>query len=238
MLLLQNTPRRKKKFWKKDETELLIKCVDKYDTHWAYIIRNNPIFKENGRTQVDLKDKWRNILKSRKNKEKREQKNNNNKLILYNKSTYNKNPIYDSGSGSGSDSDSDSDSEDNLIILNIKSKIIKSRKVKSKSKSRKRKVKSKSKSKSRKRKVKSKSRKRKVNLYTIYTIEGCGYCVKAKELLKKNKIKYREIVVTDDNETEIYKKVDKKTNKYRSFPMIFKNNKFVGGFTDLDKNNL
>ena len=29
MLLLQKSPRRKKKFWRKDETELLIKCVDK-----------------------------------------------------------------------------------------------------------------------------------------------------------------------------------------------------------------
>ena len=150
MLLLEKSPRRKKKFWKKDETELLIKCVDKYDTHWSYIIKNNPIFTENGRTQIDLKDKWRNILKSRQNKGKKLQKK-----VLY--------LDYDS---------------------------------------------------------------------------GCGYCIKAKELLKKNKIKYTEIEVTDDNEDMIYKKIDNKTKKYRSFPMIFKNNKFIGGFSDLDKNNL
>jgi len=107
MLLLEKSPRRKKNFWKKDETELLIKCVDKYDTHWARIIKNNPIFKENGRTQIDLKDKLRNILKSRKNKAKREQKNK----VLYTQdsdSDSDSDLLYDSGCGCDSGDGSDS----------------------------------------------------------------------------------------------------------------------------------
>jgi len=259
MLLLENSPRRKKNFWKKEETELLIKCVDKYDTHWARIIKNNPIFKENGRTQIDLKDKWRNILKSRKNKAKREQKN---KIVLYTEDSdsdsdllYDSDRDYDSGCGCDS---GDSD-DDDIPLKKSKSKPKKKSKSKPKKKSKtktkprkkskskskkksKKKTKKKSKSKSKKKsKSKSKPRKKsksKKNSYKIYTIEGCGYCIKAKDLFKKNKIKYAEIEVTDENENEIYKKVDKKTNKYRSFPMIFKNNKFIGGFSDLDKNNL
>ena len=68
--------------------------------------------------------------------------------------------------------------------------------------------------------------------------EGCPYCRDAKELLKSKNIPFKEIKVTDSNIEKIYKKIDNKTKKYRYFPIIFKNNIFIGGFSDLNKNNL
>lgn len=245
MLLLQKSPRRKKKFWRKDETELLIKCVDKYGKHWARIIKNNTIFIENGRTQVDLKDRWRNILLSRSKKNKTKVKDT---LVLYN-DKHNA-IVFDSG-GEEEESDEDDYIPLKKIKKSKKKSVKKSKKSKSKKKSVKKSKKSKKKSKKSKKKSKNsksrkkskkksrkKSTKRSKNSYKIYSIKGCGYCVKAKELFKSKKIKYIEIKVTDENIEDIYKKIDTKTNKYRSFPIIFKNNKFIGGFADLDKNNL
>ena len=232
MLLLQKSPRRKKKFWRKDETELLIKCVDKYGKHWARIIKNNTIFIENGRTQVDLKDRWRNILLSRSKKNKTKVKDT---LVLYN-DKHNA-IVFDSG-GEEEESDEDDYIPLKKIKKSKKKSVKKSKKSKSKKKSVKKSKKSKKKSKKSKKKSRKKSTKRSKNYYKIYSIKGCGYCVKAKELFKSKKIKYIEIKVTDENIEDIYKKIDTKTNKYRSFPIIFKNNKFIGGFADLDKNNL
>ena len=69
--------------------------------------------------------------------------------------------------------------------------------------------------------------------YTIYSLDGCPYCEDAKQLLKNNNIKYKEIKVNNKNKDTIYKKIDSKTNNYRYFPIIFKKNKFIGGFKEL-----
>ncbi len=71
--------------------------------------------------------------------------------------------------------------------------------------------------------------------YTVYTKVGCGYCRKAKALLRKYGFKYNEIKLTDKNKDEIYAKIDKKTKDYRYFPIIFCNNRFIGGYTELEK---
>jgi glutaredoxin len=53
--------RKPRQRWTEEETKLLIKCVEKHGKKWAYIHKNYPLFKKNGRTETDLKDKYRNL---------------------------------------------------------------------------------------------------------------------------------------------------------------------------------
>lgn len=69
--------------------------------------------------------------------------------------------------------------------------------------------------------------------FIIYTKEGCGYCKKAKELLSSKGISYKDIPMTSENKERIYKKIDKLTNNYRYFPIIFREGEFIGGYTEL-----
>ena len=183
-MLNNNSIKRRKNYWTKNETELLKEAVSKYGKKWSIIQKKYPEFKENNRSQIDLKDKWRNL-------------EGRSKFSL------------DSG---------DRETLDYIVSRRIKSK----RPKRSKSKRSKR----------------SKSRKINKCKYIIYSKEGCPYCRDAKELLKSKNIPFKEIKVTDSNIEKIYKKIDNKTKKYRYFPIIFKNNIFIGGFSDLDENNL
>jgi glutaredoxin len=74
--------------------------------------------------------------------------------------------------------------------------------------------------------------------FVIYTKEGCGYCEETVKFLNLNKQKYIKVKVTPSNKDKIYNKIDKLTNSYRYFPIIFKKNKFIGGFSELEKLNL
>ncbi len=141
---IKKSPRRKRNMWSQKETDLLVKSVEKYGKSWAIIEKNVPYFRNNGRTQVDLKDKYRNILYKALKDE---------------------------------------------LKIDVK----------------------------------------------IYSKPTCGYCKKAKELLNKNNIKFQEVEITDNNKEKIYKDIDVYTNNYRSVPIIFINDKFIGGYTDLKK---
>ena len=69
---------------------------------------------------------------------------------------------------------------------------------------------------------------------TIYTKKGCGYCDKAKKYLLDYGYKInREILVTEDNMNDVYRDVDKLSNTYRYFPMIFIDGSFMGGYVDI-----
>jgi glutaredoxin len=149
------SPRRKRNNWTNEEVNLLKDCVLKYGRKWSLLEKNFPLFKKNNRTQIDLKDKWRNICRQ--------------EGIIYSKCSPG---------------------------------------------------------------------------YIIFTKDGCDYCKKAKDLIKN----YREINVTSTNINSIYSFIDKMTNKYRKFPIIFQSNdikeknivdvlkksKFIGGFSDLE----
>lgn len=77
------------------------------------------------------------------------------------------------------------------------------------------------------------------NSYTIYTKTGCSYCEKTKEMLKD--IENIKIINCDDyliNDKENFLSwVEAQTGgiKYRTFPIIFLNGKFIGGFTETKK---
>jgi glutaredoxin 3 len=66
---------------------------------------------------------------------------------------------------------------------------------------------------------------------TVYTLEHCPYCVKAKNLLKQNEIAFKEVRVSDNDvctRSELQDRTGMKT-----FPQIFHGNKLIGGFSDL-----
>lgn len=64
----------------------------------------------------------------------------------------------------------------------------------------------------------------------IYTTQTCPYCVKAKMLLKKKGIKYKEIDASDD---AIREDMIKKSAGKRTVPQIFIGEKHIGGCDDL-----
>lgn len=64
----------------------------------------------------------------------------------------------------------------------------------------------------------------------IYSIPICPYCVRAKMLLDKKGVSYREIDVSDTQERE---KMIAKANGKRTVPQIFIGNTHVGGCDDL-----
>ena len=65
---------------------------------------------------------------------------------------------------------------------------------------------------------------------TIYTTHACPHCARAKDLLKRKGIAFREVDLTD-NETERVK-MEKKTG-WMTVPMIFFGEEFIGGADEL-----
>ena len=59
-----------------------------------------------------------------------------------------------------------------------------------------------------------------------------GIVKKAKALLREKKVTFKTYNATSD---KVFEKTDKMTKGYHYFPMIFKKGKFVGGYTELEK---
>lgn len=73
--------------------------------------------------------------------------------------------------------------------------------------------------------------------YTIYTKEKCIYCEKVKELLEKEEMK---IIPCDnyllENKEKFLDFIEKKAGiSYKTFPMVFLDEIFIGGFTETKK---
>ena len=64
----------------------------------------------------------------------------------------------------------------------------------------------------------------------IYTTNNCPFCVKAKSLLNKKKIKFSEIDVSDDE--TLREKMSAKANGARSVPQVLADDIHIG---DCDK---
>jgi len=64
----------------------------------------------------------------------------------------------------------------------------------------------------------------------VYTTVSCGYCVRAKQLLSRLHIAYREVDVTQDHD-----KRDWLVNAtgQRTVPQIFIDGRAIGGYTEL-----
>ncbi len=65
---------------------------------------------------------------------------------------------------------------------------------------------------------------------TIYTTFYCTYCRRAKKLLERKQVDYEEIRLDEDAEKreELVKSLN-----WRTVPMIFVNEQFIGGYDQL-----
>ena len=69
-------------------------------------------------------------------------------------------------------------------------------------------------------------------MYTVYSINNCVYCEKAKEVLKSHGKIFTEIPNVKGKDTgEIMELVDK--TGCSTFPQIFIGNTFIGGYDQL-----
>ena len=64
----------------------------------------------------------------------------------------------------------------------------------------------------------------------VYTSTYCGFCDSAKRLLDQKGLKYEAIDLSKDPELRQKLSVE---NSWRTVPMIFIDDKFIGGFTEL-----
>lgn len=64
----------------------------------------------------------------------------------------------------------------------------------------------------------------------IYTKSFCPYCVRAKELLTRKGVKFKEIYL--DDQPEQYDELKKRTG-HMTVPQIFINDQMIGGFSDM-----
>ena len=71
--------------------------------------------------------------------------------------------------------------------------------------------------------------------YIVFYIKMCPFCSKTFELLNKLKLPFRSFLIDPDGKDIFFRSLDK-TNigSHRTFPVIFFNNKFIGGLSDLE----
>ena len=65
----------------------------------------------------------------------------------------------------------------------------------------------------------------------IFTTTYCGYCVRAKDLLKRKGVSYEEVDVTGDDQARA--SLVEKSGGQRTVPQIFIGETHVGGYSDL-----
>lgn len=74
-------------------------------------------------------------------------------------------------------------------------------------------------------------------IYTIYSKSGCPYCERAKAALTANNLVYEEVncdAYLAENRQLFLDRMKKTAGKdYRTFPMVFYNGHFLGGYVEL-----
>ena len=70
-------------------------------------------------------------------------------------------------------------------------------------------------------------------MITIYTKNNCPYCIRAKDLLNKRKLEYKEINISEN--PELLEEVLEKSQGMKTMPQIFIDGKHIGGCDDLYK---
>jgi glutaredoxin 3 len=69
----------------------------------------------------------------------------------------------------------------------------------------------------------------------VFSTTYCGYCTKAKKLLKQNEVPYDEIMIDElvSQDAEDLSNCLFKDGENRFVPMIYMHNKRVGGYSEL-----
>ncbi|MFT4020295.1 MAG: glutaredoxin 3 [Acinetobacter sp.] len=65
----------------------------------------------------------------------------------------------------------------------------------------------------------------------IYSTTVCPYCIRAKQLLQRKGVEYKEINLSNES-PEVRVELMQRTN-HRTVPQIFINDQFIGGFDQL-----
>ena len=72
--------------------------------------------------------------------------------------------------------------------------------------------------------------------FTIYSKSGCSHCTKVKNFLRDKNIFFSEVdcdeYLIEDKEGFLLFIKDRANKEYRSFPMVFKDGNFIGGFAE------
>jgi glutaredoxin len=75
--------------------------------------------------------------------------------------------------------------------------------------------------------------------FTIYSKSECSYCTKVKKLLLGKEIFFVDIscdeFLIEDKEQFLLFIKERAKKDYRTFPMVFKDAKFIGGFDDTQR---
>jgi glutaredoxin 3 len=66
---------------------------------------------------------------------------------------------------------------------------------------------------------------------TVYTTSYCPYCIQAKRILNQHGLVFEEVGL--DGKDELRQKLSLENNGYRTVPMIFFGDTFIGGYTEL-----
>jgi glutaredoxin 3 len=67
-------------------------------------------------------------------------------------------------------------------------------------------------------------------IFKVYTTEYCGYCTRAKQLLKQKGIAFEEIDLTQN--LSLWAELKKKYN-WPTVPIVLNNDQLIGGYTEL-----
>jgi glutaredoxin 3 len=70
-----------------------------------------------------------------------------------------------------------------------------------------------------------------MKLVRIYTTAYCGYCARAKELLKSKGVAFEEVDVTGDDESR--ERLVEMSGGRRTVPQVFIGATHIGGYSDL-----
>jgi glutaredoxin 3 len=66
---------------------------------------------------------------------------------------------------------------------------------------------------------------------TVYTMESCPYCLRAKDLLKQRGIAFQEKLLSMDDDAA-WDQLEKKSGM-KTMPQIFAGDKLIGGYREL-----
>jgi glutaredoxin 3 len=68
---------------------------------------------------------------------------------------------------------------------------------------------------------------------TVYTMQSCPYCVRAKELLKRRQIPFKEVLVPMDDDDQ-WEALEKRSG-LKTMPQIFAGDRLIGGYSELSE---
>ena len=72
--------------------------------------------------------------------------------------------------------------------------------------------------------------------FTVYSKSECSYCTKVKKLLLDKQTFFTDVscdeYLLEDKEVFLTFIKERANKEYRTFPMVFYNGKFIGGFTE------